>query len=401
MADGIYVVDPATQEPLKAEPVSFYNAGITERNDLQRWVAKDPGLLGEPLLAITSEFNRFDKSNRRLDVLALDTNGTLVVIELKLDASRSLADQQAIRYAAFCSTMTMDDVVEALARFQGSTKEEAAQKVRDFLCVDGLPEVGNRPRIILAGGSIEDWELTTCVLWLRGFGVDISCVELTPYRVPDSTQVILAPRTVIPIREAGDYLIGIEQSRIPEAQQTKNMLARARFWRFVADEFNRLGTHLRATGRASGLHMCLRCGCPSVHYEWIVRRRDARLDVAVHFEFDERHESMQWLEILKPHVPAITDGMNLELELVPWGRRWAEARFRLPFTGSFPSEGLAPDGARVMKVLVERTWPFIRSHVEAELSVSGRGLSKASMALLATANRLESLNAGQRTDQTP
>ena len=33
---------------------------------------------------ITSEFDRFDKSDRRLDILALDRAGRLVVVELKL-----------------------------------------------------------------------------------------------------------------------------------------------------------------------------------------------------------------------------------------------------------------------------------------------------------------------------
>jgi len=69
-------------------------------------------MLGEELLVITSEFSRFDKSNKRLDVLALDKFGTIVIIELKLTAEGSHADLQAIRYAAFCSTMTMANIID-------------------------------------------------------------------------------------------------------------------------------------------------------------------------------------------------------------------------------------------------------------------------------------------------
>ena len=61
-----------------------------------------PEVLGEPLLLITSEF---EESDKRLDLLLLDRSARLVVAELKLDASGTLADQQAIRYAAFCSTI--------------------------------------------------------------------------------------------------------------------------------------------------------------------------------------------------------------------------------------------------------------------------------------------------------
>ena len=390
MDDQIYVVDPATREPVRAGAVSFRDIGVTERDDLERWIAKDPGLLGESLLVITSEFSRFDKSNRRLDILALDSNGSLVVVELKLDASRSLADQQAIRYAAMCSTMTMDDLVEAMARSEGCAKEEAAEKVRSFLRVDDLPELKGRPRIILAAGSIEDQELTSCVLWLRGFGVDISCVELTPYRVSDSRQVILVPRTIIPVREASDYCVSVESQKGGRDHQPRK-LARARFWRAVAEEFNKLGMSFRASGRSCGVHMCLRFGCAHVHYEWIVRRQESYLDVALHFEFDDRQESFRWLDVIKPHVQSITRDIGLSFQLMPWGRKWTEARFRLPYDGDFPGVELAPEAARIMKILIERTWELMRPRIERESSTPCRPLSKISLALLTTMQRLERL----------
>jgi RecB family endonuclease NucS len=52
--------------------------------------------LGERLLVITNEFDEFDQSNNRLDILALDENKKLVVIELKRDASGSLADLEDV-----------------------------------------------------------------------------------------------------------------------------------------------------------------------------------------------------------------------------------------------------------------------------------------------------------------
>src|SRR4051794_13801090 len=117
MADSIFIIDPTTKVPTKVESVAFADIGIKERNDLEQWVLRHAEILGEPLLIVTSEYSRFDRSARRLDVLALDEDGVLVVIELKLDAAGTLADQQAIRYAAFCSTMTMGDVVELFAAY--------------------------------------------------------------------------------------------------------------------------------------------------------------------------------------------------------------------------------------------------------------------------------------------
>ena len=379
MANQIYVVDPATREPVRLGPVSFRDIGIRERDDLERWIAKDPGLLGERLLVISSEFSGFDKSNRRLDILALDSKGSIVIIELKLDANRSLADQQAIRYAAMCSDMTMDDVVRALGESDGCSTSEAEEKLRLFLGEDKLPALFGRPRIILAAGSIEDHELTNCVLWLRGYGVDISCVELTPYQVSDSRQVILIPRTIIPIPESSRYQVSVTHKE--DNWKLARKEARAAFWAALAGEFNKLGMGLQASGRCSGVHMCLRFGCANIHYEWIVRRRQRYLDVALHFEFGDRGESFRRLEIIRPHISRIRAGISLPFELVPWGRRWAEARFRMPYLGRFPGKEFIPEVVRVMGLLVERTWELVRPRVETGLPTS-KEVSRLSIRLL-------------------
>jgi hypothetical protein len=158
--------------------VSFAELGVKERQHLEEWIKKNPAILGsDDLLLIASEYDRFDKSGKRLDLLALDRDGKLVIIELKRDAAKSLADLQAIRYAAFCSTLTFEDVVSLYSQFADFTAEKASETIQEFV---KKPEfkLDNKPRIILAAGGFDDQELTSCVLWLRNFGVDISCVEI-------------------------------------------------------------------------------------------------------------------------------------------------------------------------------------------------------------------------------
>lgn len=48
-------------------------------------IAKAPSCLDEELLIIQKEFDGFDGTNERLDLLALDRSGALVIIENKLD----------------------------------------------------------------------------------------------------------------------------------------------------------------------------------------------------------------------------------------------------------------------------------------------------------------------------
>ena len=69
--------------PLETRP--FSELGFKERANLQEWIAKEPACLGEELLIIQKEFSGFADTHERLDLLALDKQGSLVLIENKLD----------------------------------------------------------------------------------------------------------------------------------------------------------------------------------------------------------------------------------------------------------------------------------------------------------------------------
>ena len=356
-ADRIFLVDPETKEPKGILPVSFSDINIKERADLEEWVVKHPELLGEDLLIITNEFSKFDGSNRRLDILALDTEGVVVVIELKLDATKSFADLQAIRYAAFCSTMTMDDVLALLAKFENSGKENASEKVREFLDVEELPELGNRPRIILAAGSMDDQELTSSVLWLRNFGVDISCVELAPYRIPDLYQIILVPRIIIPIPEAKEYQIRVQEKEV--SQIKKDRTPYLRLWQAIAEEFNKLEGSFKVeqVRPLTSLRMPMHDSGYEMRYEWWLWRDHGFLGACINFSSNDIQENLRLIEIIRSHESQIREGIDLEFR--SRSRKTAYAEFRIPYEGDFPSTNIAPEAARVMKLLIDRTWPLI------------------------------------------
>src|SRR5439155_26490753 len=84
---------------------------IWERQHIEEWVRANPEILGEDLLVLTIEFDRFTNSSDRLDILALDRDGNLVVVELKRDAAAGYTDLQAIRYAAMVSSMTIEKLL--------------------------------------------------------------------------------------------------------------------------------------------------------------------------------------------------------------------------------------------------------------------------------------------------
>ncbi|MGN6090915.1 MAG: hypothetical protein ACTHOL_01070, partial [Luteibacter jiangsuensis] len=94
-------------------PISLADAQIRERRDLQRLLRAHLSQLLPDLLVISEEFEGWDDSKRRVDLLAIDRVGNLVVIELKRGDTGHHMDLQSIRYAAMVSTMTFAQAVDA------------------------------------------------------------------------------------------------------------------------------------------------------------------------------------------------------------------------------------------------------------------------------------------------
>ena len=81
--------------PLQAK--GFGELGFKERGNLQEWLAHQPDALGEELLIIQKEFDGFAGTRERLDLLAPDKSGNLVVIENKLDQSGKIETAKGIK----------------------------------------------------------------------------------------------------------------------------------------------------------------------------------------------------------------------------------------------------------------------------------------------------------------
>ena len=157
--------------------------GLRERTDIQEWVAAHPDILGGDLLIIAKEFSGFDSTSERLDLLAVDSQGTLVVIELKRDDSGADAYWQAVKYASYLRHANVDTIAEMLADYAGISKEDAGDRLLKHLDADDFESLNREQRIILASHRFAP-EVTSAVLWLNEkFAGEslITCVQLTPY----------------------------------------------------------------------------------------------------------------------------------------------------------------------------------------------------------------------------
>ena len=58
---------------LPVRPTSFDVEGVKERSDLQRLLRDTIGVVSADTLVLAEEFGSFEESQRRIDLLALDT----------------------------------------------------------------------------------------------------------------------------------------------------------------------------------------------------------------------------------------------------------------------------------------------------------------------------------------
>ena len=221
----LLVIPSQTPEQFtKVDAGTFTEFSIWERTHIQEWIRQAPEVLGEELLVVSMEFDRFKQSADRLDLLALDRRGNLVVVELKRDGLASYADLQALRYAAMVSVMTVERLLPYFVQYQqkylkqaDANSDSARELIQQFVTDnETFEELSNRPRIILCSENFST-ELTTTVLWLNQTGLDISCVRIVPYKV--GTNFVVVPTKIIPLQEAKQYLIELKQKDEGREQQ--------------------------------------------------------------------------------------------------------------------------------------------------------------------------------------
>lgn len=169
----MFRVDRANNRLVRLEERRFTDLDLRERDHLQEWLARLPDALGEELLIVQKEFDGFAGTRERLDLLALDKEGRLVVIENKLDDSGRDVVWQALKYVAYCSSLKKADIVDIYQRYLNRwvNGANAEKNLCDFLDIEELDDVvlnvGNEQRIVLVAGNFRK-EVTATVLWLLG-----------------------------------------------------------------------------------------------------------------------------------------------------------------------------------------------------------------------------------------
>lgn len=200
----MYQIDVKNKKMQKLQTLTFADLKVRERCDIQEWIDDNPAILAEDLLIIGKEV-QLGGSNIRLDLLALDRSGNLVIIELKRDFSGKNIDWQAIKYASYCSAFTDEEIVNEYQKYLDTKKvgKNAREEISRFI-ENEVEDLNQGQRIILVSREF-DSDVASAVLWLNEQGLDITCIKIDPF-ITDNEQLIVYPTKIIPLPEAEDYI---------------------------------------------------------------------------------------------------------------------------------------------------------------------------------------------------
>jgi hypothetical protein len=218
----MYKINKSTNSVTRLEQRLFKELKIKERENLQEWIAENPEMLGEELLIIQKEFDGFNDTSERLDLLALDKEGGLVIIENKLDDTGRNVVWQALKYTSYCSTLTTTQIIKIYQSFldQYSEGENAKESILEFLERDEPDLLLNRSdqRIIFVANNYRK-EVTSTVLWLIQHDIQIQCIRATPYSMGE--ELFLQVEQIIPLPETKEFMIDIKEKEKEEKDKSK------------------------------------------------------------------------------------------------------------------------------------------------------------------------------------
>lgn len=198
-------IDRNGKRMTRLERRSLPEAGLLERSDIQRMIQHDDVAffeeLGESLLLVGEELRPASVVDDRIDLLAIDRNGCVVIIELKR-GSHKLQLLQSLSYAAMISKWEPRRIIEARAQLLEQSLEETEEEIEEFLDVD-IASLNDVQRIVLLAENY-DYAVLIASEWLsETYEVDIRCYRLE--LAADDDREYLSIARIFPAPEISEH----------------------------------------------------------------------------------------------------------------------------------------------------------------------------------------------------
>jgi hypothetical protein len=243
---------------MEVDEVSFSAIPVTKaasatEKDLEDLIAANVNLIetstadddGDTLLIIGRQV--VTDTGKRMDLVALDKTGALILIEVKRDAKdmqyrKDHGEIQAVRYAASLAKLkTAEHLVKALyapyiRNFQPellldrgvrSPEEWALKKINDFVNDNGIEisRLNHKQEIVLVGAGF-DPDTRSAAAWMAANGLPIRVIEVRPHKV--GTDYFLDIVQIIPVATYENLYVSLtpDDPSVPVSKSSDRQITR-------------------------------------------------------------------------------------------------------------------------------------------------------------------------------
>ena len=284
----MYLINKNSNRILKIPQKSFSELGFKEKEHLQEWLAAHPEALGEELLIIQKEFSGFSDTSERLDLLALDKQGNLVIIENKLDDTGRDVTWQVLKYASYCSSLSKKHIKNIYQDYldKMGDGDKVEDKLGEFFNEVEYEEIqlnkGQTQRIIMVAGSFRK-EVTSTVLWLMNYKLRIQCFKVTPYALDE--QLFLDVEQIIPMKDLEEFMISMADKTQEDIDNQEELKARhylrLEFWKMLLKEMNSRSSMFQNVNPSKDHWLTAGGGVSGIGFNFVVSRNYARTELLI------------------------------------------------------------------------------------------------------------------------
>lgn len=357
----MFLVDKHKNEMIKLKKKTFSELGFKEREHLQEWIANQPIALGEELLIIQKEFDGFSDTKERLDLLALDKEGNLVIIENKLDDSGRDVTWQALKYTSYCSSLSKEDIRQIYQEYLNKQEEDKAAEDMFTEFFNGIEydelilNKGFSQRIILIAANFRK-EVTSTVMWLLNYNIKLQCFRVSPYVLGE--KLLLNFEQIIPIKDTEEYTIKMaekNQLTVKEEEKLKTRHhIRLEFWKNLLENFKERSHLFNNISPSKDSWIGIGNGISSGSYNFVVSKNYARVEV--YFSRGQKDENKFIFDLLEKNKLEIENKFGDELI---WERLNDKKACRIKYQLNEVSIYDEDDWGNMMKFLIDA---MIRLH---------------------------------------
>lgn len=151
-------------------------------------------------------------------------------------------------------------------------------------------------RVVLIAGQFRK-EVTSTVLWLMNYKLQVQCFEATVYSLGDD--LFLSLEQIIPLRGAEEYIIGMAEKTQDDVARQKETPERYRirreFWAFVLERMNRETDLFRNISPGTDAWIGTGSGVGGIVFNMVATSKASRAEVYIN---RERRENEQIFDAL-------------------------------------------------------------------------------------------------------